>query len=240
MIGVILAAGIASRLRPLTASTPKCLLPIGGVPLLQRSLTSLEKTGIRDVVLVTGFLHEQIEAFVHTLSPNLDVSFIYNDRFESTNNNYSLWLTKPIVLGSDIVMMDSDILFDRRILEAVLGAFHRDVLALRKSHDLGKEEIKVECDKEGYVCRIGKEVDTRNAAGESLGIERLSGATTRLLFASLDRRKGLNEFYEASFQEAIDAGAKILPVETNDLPCIEIDTPDDLRAADAIARRIPL
>jgi choline kinase len=240
MIGVILAAGIASRLRPLTASMPKCLLPVGGIPLLQRSLTSLQQTGVRDVVLVTGFRHEQIEAFVHSLSADLNISFIHNDRFESTNNNYSLWLTKPVVLGSDMVMMDSDILFDRRILEAVLGASHQDVLALRKSRDLGNEEIKVECDRQGYVRRIGKEVNARNAAGESLGIERFSGPTTHLLFASLDRRKHLNEFYEASFQEAIDAGAKILPVETTDLPCIEIDTPDDLRAADAIARRIRL
>ena len=56
MTGIILAAGISSRLRPLTNETPKCLLPVGGTPLLERTLRSLEQSGIRECVIVTGYL----------------------------------------------------------------------------------------------------------------------------------------------------------------------------------------
>ena len=60
MKAIILAAGIASRLRPLTDNCPKCLLEIGGKCLLQRSFDGLIKNGINDFVVVTGYLHEQI------------------------------------------------------------------------------------------------------------------------------------------------------------------------------------
>ncbi len=239
MIGVILAAGIGSRLRPLTESTPKCLLPVGGVPLLRRTLVALQKSGVRDAVIVTGFLHEEIERYVRAGSFDIHISIVRNERYESTGNNRSLWLAEPYASGSDMVMLDADILFDRRILEAVLGARCPDALALRDSRNLGTEEIKVECDAEGYVSRIGKDVDPRRAVGESLGIERFSGPTTRVLFESLGRRKDRNEFYEASFQEVVDAGGKILPVSTGNLPCVEIDTPEDLAQVEMLARGMP-
>ncbi|MBM2846100.1 MAG: nucleotidyltransferase family protein, partial [Bacteroidetes bacterium] len=76
MIGVILAAGISSRLRPLTDTTPKSLLPVGGRPLLQRSLEALCASDIRRCVIVTGYRREMIERFVAKLCLPLDISFV--------------------------------------------------------------------------------------------------------------------------------------------------------------------
>ena len=64
MIGVILAAGVASRLRPLTDHSPKCLLKVGERCLLQRTVDALVANGIGELVVVTGYLHEMIEDFV--------------------------------------------------------------------------------------------------------------------------------------------------------------------------------
>ena len=64
MKAIILAAGTASRLRPLTLHTPKCLLKVGERTLLQRSMDAIIKAGIREFVIVTGYLHEKIENFV--------------------------------------------------------------------------------------------------------------------------------------------------------------------------------
>ena len=75
MKAVILAAGIASRLRPLTDHTPKCLLEIGGRCLLARTLDGLLANGIREVVVVTGYLREQIMDFVGTHYPGLKVEY---------------------------------------------------------------------------------------------------------------------------------------------------------------------
>ena len=90
MKAIILAAGMASRLRPLTNNTPKCLLKIGERSLLQRSIDALTSNGIKEIVIVTGYLHNQIEDFVREQYPNVSVSFIHNDVYDSTNNIYSL------------------------------------------------------------------------------------------------------------------------------------------------------
>jgi len=68
MKAVILAAGVASRLRPLTNNTPKCLLKVGNKSILERTIDNLVKNNIDKIVVVTGFLHKMIEDFfVHLL-----------------------------------------------------------------------------------------------------------------------------------------------------------------------------
>ncbi len=234
MKAVILAAGVGSRLRPLTLSTPKALIPVGGIPLLQRTLTALRSVGLVDVVIVTGYLADVIERFAGELATDFRITFVRNSVFERTYNNYSLWLTKSEVLGHDMCLLDADILFEQSIMRDLLSSSSPDALVIRRVAGLGAEEVKVECDPEGVVLRIGKEVDPQKAAGESLGIEKFSSVTTKSIFASLDRRKDRDEFYEASFQEVIDAGARIRTVDAGLRACIEIDTPDDLRAAEIL------
>ena len=239
MTAVILAAGIASRLRPLTNNIPKSLIEVGGKALLQRILESLKQNGIRRIVLVTGYLSEMIESFVLLLNLGIDIEFIDNPVFEQTNNNYSLWLSRPAVSGQGIILLDADILFDQRILARLLASPHDDALIMRASNHLGHEEIKCELNEDGAVARIGKHLDPKKSAGESLGIEKFSPSTTARLFDVLSRRHVHNEFYEESFQEVIDGGARIFAVESGGLPCMEIDTPDDLQAAEELAKKLP-
>jgi choline kinase len=232
---VILAAGIASRLRPLTDALPKPLLQVGGIPLLERTLAALCRNGLREVVMVTGYCHAMIEKTVATLHLPLDVRFVYNEAYATTNNNYSLWLTRPAMDGRAMLLLDADILFDSRILSTLLDAPHGNALVVRSGGHVGEEDVKVSCDAKGRIIRIGKEIAVASAFGESLGIEKFDGATTPLLFEALARRRERYEFYEASFQEIIDAGTTIRAVDSGGLACMEIDTPDDLAAADALA-----
>ena len=133
MKAVILAAGIASRLRPLTNHTPKCLLEIGGKSLLERAIQGLLTNNIREIVLVTGYLQEQIVSFVQKKFPEVDVKFIYNKKYATTNNIYSLWLVKNSIQGEDIVLLDSDILFDPGLVTAVFAELDHMIL----KEDLG-------------------------------------------------------------------------------------------------------
>lgn len=238
MTGVILAAGISSRLRPLTNSLPKSLLEVGGKPLLQRNLESLKANGIGRCVIVTGYLNEMIERFVASLQPGIEIEFINNPVFDHTNNNYSLWLARPAVHADDIVLLDADILFHNTILTRLLASPHADALIMRADGSLGHEEIKCEVRADGSIARIGKHIEPERSAGESLGIERFSGPTTAKLFDVLSRRHVYDEFYEASFQEVIDNGARIYAVDSGGLPCMEIDTPDDLLAAEELAKKL--
>ena len=141
MRAIILAAGTASRLRPLTLHTPKCLLKVGERTLLERSMDALIKAGIREFCIVTGYLHEKIEDFVkQTYGESIDVCFIHNKDYETTNNIYSLWLARPKADGQEVLLLDSDLLYDGQIVERVLADSHENVLTLIR-HELGEEEM---------------------------------------------------------------------------------------------------
>ena len=238
MNAIILAAGISSRLRPLTDAVPKCLLPVGGRTLMERTLEALETHSFEKIFIVTGYREEQIRESVSRRPARVPVEFVKNARYEETSNAYSLWLALARSAGAPFLMLDSDILFHPAILSRILDTRRPNVIALRESGATGEEDIKIEQEETGRILRIGKEIPPARAAGESIGIERFSSATGTRLLEVLGRRKERNEFYEASFQELLDRGEDMRSVPCGDLPCIEIDTPDDLREAEDAAREI--
>ena len=101
MKAIILAAGIASRLRPLTDNKPKCLLEIGDKCLLQRAMDGLIANGIKEFVVVTGYLHNQIEEFLQRYQGEAGITFIHNELYSSTNNIYSLVSASNICFANE-------------------------------------------------------------------------------------------------------------------------------------------
>ncbi len=233
MYVVLLAAGMATRLRPVTDACPKCLLPVGGRSILDRALDVLTGAGLREFVIVTGYRAEMIRAAVAKRSDPLRVSWVHNDRYAETNNAFSLLLTEEAVPGP-FLLLDSDILFSAGLVQALLGCRDLPCLALDR-HLCGSEEIKVVLDADGYVVDLGKSVDPSGAAGESVGVEIFSAAARNELFRTLRQRilakKSVNEFYEASFKEMIDRGVRFRAVDTTRFPAMEIDSVEDLDRA---------
>lgn len=234
MKAIILAAGIASRLRPLTNDRPKCLLEIGDKCLLQRTFDGLISNGINQFVIVTGYLHTLIEDFLSSHYPNISITFIHNDRYDSTNNIYSLWLAQPAAEGEEIILLDSDILFDPAIVTRLLTSSHPDILALN-NHSLGEEEMKVIADELCRVKEISKTCSIKQAAGESIGIERMSPTYTKALYRELEQmilNEGLdNIFYERAFERLIPQGHTFYIEDTTDLFSTELDTIEDFNTA---------
>ena len=248
---IILAAGTASRLRPLTLHTPKCLLKVGERTLLGRSMDALIEAGIREFVIVTGYLHEQIEDFVRQTYENCGVSvrFIHNKDYETTNNIYSLWLARPEAEGQEVLLLDSDLLYDAEIVKRVLADKHENVLTLIR-HELGEEEMKVVMDADGTITEISKTCDPALAAGESLGIERMGKAYTTALYKELDvmmNEEHLeNKFYELAFLRLIAKShtlaspsavdLRFFVLDVTELFSCELDTVEDFENA---KQRIP-
>jgi len=240
MKAIILAAGTASRLRPLTLHTPKCLLKVGERTLLQRSMDALISNSFREFVIVTGFLHEKIEDFVRqTYGDSIHVCFIHNKDYETTNNIYSLWLARPEAEGQEVLLLDSDLLYDAQIVGCVLEDKHENVLTLIR-HELGEEEMKVVMDESGVITEISKTCDPAQAAGESLGIERMGKAYTTALYKELevmmDEEHLENTFYELAFLRLIAKGSTFSVLDVTDLFSCELDTVEDFENA---KQRIP-
>jgi len=233
MIGVILAAGMAKRLRPLTDERPKCLLTVGQRTLLQRTVDAIVAAGITELVVVTGYRRQMIEDFLTTHYPSLTIHFIDNPDYAHNNNIFSLWLTRPYTEGNDFLLLDSDILFDPAVLPAVLKE-EGSVLALNR-HELGEEEIKVIVDAENRVLEISKVCSIEKAIGESVGIEKMTADYSVALFKELEQMieaEGLIDvFYEKAFERLIPQGHTFRIVDTTDFFSIELDTVEDFENA---------
>ena len=240
MKAIILAAGMASRLRPLTLTTPKSLLKVGERSLLQRSMDALIANGVKEFCIVTGYLHEMIEDFVkNQYADSIKVTFIYNKVYETTNNIYSLWLARPFAEGEEVLLLDSDLLYDPQIVARVLATDAPNVLTLIR-HELGEEEMKVVTDAQGSIKEISKTCNPADAAGESLGIEKMGVAYTKALYKELEPMMNEehleNVFYERAFERLIPQGHTYKVLDVTELFSCELDTIEDFENAKA---RIP-
>ena len=232
---MLLAAGRSTRLRPLTDHCPKCLLDLGGETILGRALRQLRARGVRKLTLVDGFEGDRIRAAVAAGSPDLDVTWIRNDDYATTNNAFSLRLALAAHPAEEILLLDSDIACEDAVLDAVLDYAAPNRLGLRTRGDIGAEEMKVGLDGSGRVIRLSKEIPPAEAAGESVGLEVFAPDFVAALRTVLDRRLDnegrVNEYYEEAFTELAVAGHVIAPIDLGHLRCLEIDTPADLAAA---------
>ena len=238
MIGVILAAGMAKRLRPLTDTKPKCLLKVGNRTLLERTVRAMQQAGITEFVVVTGYRGDQIRSFLENLEPldNLEkptFHFLHNADYEHNNNIYSLWMAGEVVRGKDFLLMDSDILCDPAAVVAIAKQ-EESALALNR-HECGEEEIKVIVDANNRITEINKTCNPADAIGESVGIEKMTAAYSEAIYKELDQmiiKEGLIDiFYERAFERLIPQGYTFKVVDTTDYFSYELDTPEDFQRA---------
>ena len=245
MIGVILAAGMAKRLRPLTDTRPKCLLPVAGRTLLERTVDAMHQAGITEFVVVTGYRADQIRDFLNVQCSMFNVQcsmfnvqYLHNADYAHNNNIYSLWMAGQVVRGREFLLMDSDILCDPA---AVVRIAQEPVSALAVNrHDLGEEEMKVVVDSDMRITEISKTCRPEDAMGESVGIEHITADYSEALYCELDQmilQEGLVDiFYERAFERLIPQGHTFRVVDTTDYFSYELDTPEDYQRAQELFR----
>ena len=225
MIGVILAAGMAKRLRPLTDTKPKCLLKVGERTLLERTVDAMRQAGITEFLVVTGYRS--------SCPSQASFTFLDNTDYEHNNNIYSLWMACQKVRGCGFLLMDSDILCDPA---AVVRIAQEPTAALAVNrHELGEEEMKVVVDAENRITEISKTCRPEDAIGESVGIEKITADYSEALARELDQmilQEGLIDiFYERAFERLIPQGHTFKVVDTTHYFSYELDTPEDFQRA---------
>ncbi len=123
MKAIILAAGFGNRMKPLSDTTHKTLLTIAGDTIIGRICDGLYANGVLDVAVVTGYRAEELQAYLRTRYPHLNLTFVHNARFRETNNIYSMALAfEHLRIDDDIILIESDLIYEptviRRILES--------------------------------------------------------------------------------------------------------------------------
>lgn len=120
MQAIILAAGMGKRLKELTSNATKCMVKVNGVTLAQRTLESLDRQGLNRIVVVIGYEGQKLKEYIETLQLRTPVVYVDNPVYYKTNNIYSLYLAKEYLLEEDTLLLESDIIFEDRVLERLI------------------------------------------------------------------------------------------------------------------------
>ena len=181
---IILAAGRGARIMPLTMNTPKPLLDLGhGKTLLEEQLDRIQKSNVIDgVVLVIGYLAEQIEAKTKTYRSNeLRITTLYNPFYELSNNLISLWLAK-YEMNEDFIITNGDNLFHHDVFQDLVSKSKNGIfLTISRKEKYSDDDMKVTLE-DGKVSRVSKLIDHTEADAESVGLVLVHGKTYRKVF----------------------------------------------------------
>lgn len=121
MQAIILAAGIGKRLRPLTDSIPKCMVLVKEKPILYYIMKQLVKhKEIEEVIVVCGYRAEVIQSYLGDEFEGVKVVYVINDKYETTNNVYSLYLVKGMIYA-DCLLLESDLYYGDGVIEEVIN-----------------------------------------------------------------------------------------------------------------------
>lgn len=234
MQAIILAAGIGKRLGTLAGGLPKCLLQFGGETLLARHLRLLQENGITDVTIVTGYEQARIAEELATLSRAAALS--RNPDFEQGSVVSLSVVCEQLRSGTEILLMDADVLYHPDILRRLIRAPRSDLLLLDREFEPGEEPVKI-CVSDDRLVEFRKQPDAGqyDVIGESVGFFRFSAATAELLATQTERyiRDGRREApYEEAIRDLLLAYPDRFSYEDiTGLAWIEIDFADDIDKA---------
>ena len=135
MIAIILAAGYGNRMRPLTDNEHKTLLKINDITIIDNIIDSLIDNAVNNIVVVTGYRSEELKNYLLNNYKDVNFQFINNKDFKTTNNIYSLSLAfKNIKIDSDIILIESDLIYDHKIICNLINDSNKNVALVAKYH----------------------------------------------------------------------------------------------------------
>jgi histidinol-phosphate/aromatic aminotransferase/cobyric acid decarboxylase-like protein/choline kinase len=120
MQAVILAAGMGNRLGKYTQNNTKCMLPINGHTLIERALDAINDSEISKCIIVVGYQKENLMRFIGDKYKNIEIIYVANDIYNRTNNIYSLYLAKDYLQDDDTLLLESDLIFEPRLIREML------------------------------------------------------------------------------------------------------------------------
>jgi histidinol-phosphate/aromatic aminotransferase/cobyric acid decarboxylase-like protein/choline kinase len=242
MQAIILAAGMGRRLGELTSENTKCMVPVNGTRLIDRTLSQLAKLNLKRIILVVGYKRDNLVNYLGDHYDGIPLEYIINPIYDKTNNIYSLFLAKDKLQEDDTLLLESDIILDDRILNLLVDAPFPNV-ALVSEYESWMDGTMVTLDNEHNILnfipkKAFKYSDTSHYY-KTLNIYKFSRVFSETKYVpflhAYSKVVGNNEYYEnvlriITFLDCHDL--KAIPVA--DAKWYEIDDKQDLDIAEAL------
>ncbi|MBU1222105.1 2,3-bisphosphoglycerate-independent phosphoglycerate mutase [Myxococcota bacterium] len=237
---VILAAGMGTRLRPITEERPKCLTEVNGKPITWHALKALASCGFEHVTLLLGYRGETvIEEFGNRFG-NMTLSYRFNEKFAETNSMYSAWIARD-ELEKGAWLIEGDILLNETLVRAVARNVQGKSLWLVAPFTPQTDGSMSITDESGRIKEIKivrqKLDEYRSNYFKSAGILCLMPEYGKLFSRWLDddvKAGNVNIYYDLVVAKHLEDGEIYAHVPAGDSRWFEIDTPEDLKLAEKI------
>ena len=167
---IILAAGMGVRLKELNRGVPKGFISLGDdKPIIEHSIDALLACGIKDIIIVTGFMDKHYE---NLRSRYPQIKTVRNEKYSETGTMYSLWCARNLV-NTDFILLESDLIYEIRAIKELLESTSENSILISEKTDAG-DEVYVGAD-DNWVKQISKDRKTLSSiVGEFIGISKLS------------------------------------------------------------------
>jgi glucose-1-phosphate thymidylyltransferase len=215
MKAIIPVAGAGTRLRPLTYTQPKALIPVAGKPLLGYLIEQLQEIGVDEFIFVIGYLGDKIEDYVNTKHPDLKAHFAVQTHREGLG--HAIWTAQEFVGKKDeeIIILLGDTIIDADFKQALQG--EHSALAVRKVDDPRNFGV-AEFDGHGFIDKVVEKPLFPKSNMALVGFYRIKESSA--LFQSLDElMKEKNEGEEIQLTDAlmkmIESGIKFTAFRVN-------------------------
>lgn len=227
---VIIAAGMGTRFGSMTEERPKGFIEAGGKAMVVRSIETLISCGIERIIIGTGYLREAYEELAKQY-PQIECCF--SPRYAETNSMYTLYNCREMIGDEDFLLLESDLVFERRAITALMECEHPDVMLITPVTKF-QDQYYVESNDEGTLSRCSVNKEELNYKGELVGIHKLSGAFYKKMCA--DYAQKVNELPKLGYEyQLLYMSQHVSPVFVlceEGLKWYEIDDIDDLNFAE--------
>lgn len=233
MKALILAAGLGTRLAPITNDVPKSLVPVNGKPILFKQIDNLLKNGVTEITIVSGYKADVLKQRVGENYKNIKI--IESVDYASTNNMYSAYLgIKQIGTNDGFLMMNADVFFDCSVIAGLLAFPGQNAIVTDIGNYL-EESMKVVKQKDRLI-EISKQVSKEEAYGVSIDVYKFGQDGAEAFFNQckdyIENKKELKKWSEVALNDILKE------VKFEACPLIgrwfEIDNHDDLAIAEKI------
>lgn len=242
MQAMILAAGMGKRLKELTKGNTKCMVEVNGISLIERALRILDKKNLSRIVIVVGYEGQKLIDYIAALDVKTPIRYVDNPIYDKTNNIYSLSLAKDYLCQEDTLLLESDLIFEESVIDALLDD-ERPALALVDKFASWMDGTCMELDEDDCIVNFipGKHLEFSEKENyyKTVNIYKLSShfsANTYVPFlCAYEKAMGENEYYESVIKliamlETKEFRAKRL----NGQVWYEIDNIQDLNIAESL------
>lgn len=235
MQGLMLAAGMGKRLGKYTQGNTKCMLEVAGETLIERAVNALKSAGIHRLIMVVGYKSENLKNFIKQKIKDMEIIFIDNDNYDKSNNIYSLYLAKDWLEKDDTIMLESDLIFEDRMIQELVANKNKDV-ALVAKYEQWMDGTVVTIDSKNRITEFIEKKDFRfdriDEYYKTVNIYKLSKEFSKNQYIpfleAYMKAYGINEYYELALKAIAHLSRstlKALPI--GDIKWYEIDDAQD-------------